>query len=95
MPLMICSVRQAFAQHLAEHQSIDKALAHAITVAYERGLDDGRRSQAPVMYDDAALRLLAEIVSPDGFGYAVSDEVRRAAGRVLSGAGRPLADGPA
>jgi hypothetical protein len=48
MPLMLDNMRAEFAHFLSDDPAgryrMDKALAHVITKAYERGLDDGRRS---------------------------------------------------
>jgi hypothetical protein len=48
MPLMLDTMRAEFARFLADDPQgrfrMDKALAHVITLAYERGLDDGRRA---------------------------------------------------
>jgi hypothetical protein len=50
--LMLDTMRAEFARKLAEDSSVrfsmDKALAHVITIAYERGLDDGRRAAEKV-----------------------------------------------
>jgi hypothetical protein len=51
MPLMLDNMRAEFARKLADDPaarfSMDKALGHVITIAYERGLDDGRRDTGP------------------------------------------------
>jgi hypothetical protein len=47
MPLMLDNIRAEFARFLADDPTarwrMDAALAHVVTIAYERGLDDGRR----------------------------------------------------
>lgn len=46
MPLMLDDMRAEFARFLTEDPAarfrMDAALAHVVTVAYERGLTDGR-----------------------------------------------------
>jgi hypothetical protein len=46
MPLMLDNIRAEFARFLADDPHarwrMDSALAHVVTLAYERGLDDGR-----------------------------------------------------
>lgn len=44
-----------------------------------------REQQALQTVERNALDLVRELVNPDGFGYSVTEEVRRAAKRVLDG----------
>lgn len=48
MPLTLDTMRAEFARFLAEDPSgrwrMDRALAHVLTIAYERGMEEGRRS---------------------------------------------------
>lgn len=47
MPLLLDNIRAEFARHLANNPAsrfrMDAALVHVVTMAYERGLDDGKR----------------------------------------------------
>jgi len=53
--LMLDTMRAEFARFLSDNAStqfsMDKALAHVVTLAYERGLDDGRRNHVEVVRD--------------------------------------------
>jgi hypothetical protein len=83
--LILDTMRAEFARYLAEepagHHRMDRALGHVLTLAYERGLDDGRRSQ-PAEYPDA-VRVLRSLLDPEALGHAVTEEVRNAARRAL------------
>lgn len=61
MPLMLDNMRAEFAHFLSDDPAgryrMDKALAHTITIAYERGLDDGRRSHDQ-RFDDGGKHIL-------------------------------------
>lgn len=50
MPLMLDDMRAEFARFLTEDPAarfrMDAALAHVITTAYERGLDDGKAAES-------------------------------------------------
>lgn len=49
MPLMLDDMRAEFARFLTEDPAarfrMDAALAHIITIAYQRGLDDAQRTE--------------------------------------------------
>jgi hypothetical protein len=84
MPLILDSMRAEFARFLADdptgHNRMDKALARVLTLAYERGLDDGRLDAAD--FRDA-VALVRKLLDPEGFGHAVTQEVRNEARRAL------------
>ena len=99
--MMLDDMRAEFARHLGEQSgtrfSMDKAMAHVVTLAYEKGLADGRAQvqidELRAVDDSLNLRamnvrmesLLRRMLDPEDLGYAVRVEVR---GAVLDVIGR-------
>jgi hypothetical protein len=82
MPLMLDAMRAEFANYLnAEphgQRSIDDALRHVLTMTYQRGLHDAKTAPA-----GALVRLATDLLDPEMYGHAVTQEVRDAAKRAI------------
>jgi hypothetical protein len=82
MPLMIEAMRAEFSHYLnAEphgQRSIDDALRHVLTMTYQRGLHDAKAAPSGEL-----MRLAMDLLDPEMYGHAVTQEVRNAARRAI------------
>lgn len=73
-------MREEFSRHLAANTDqrwrLDASLAHVVTLAYRRGMEES-----------PAMSLARDILDPEMYGHAVTEEVRDAARRVVMNAG--------
>ena len=57
MPLYLDDIRKKFAEHLTSNSStrfsMDKALAHVVTLAYQRGIEDAEMRSTKCIIDNS------------------------------------------
>ncbi len=57
MPLYLDDIRKEFAEQLASNSSVrfsmDKALAHVVTLAYQRGIEDAEKRSTKCIIDNS------------------------------------------